>query len=480
MLARKKLYSAIVLAGLLVLGFVATSVIGYLTARQSMMQHISSETLPLTSDNVYSEIEHDLLRSVLISSLMAHDTLLRDWTLAGETDPQQIARYLGEIQHKYGTTTVFYVSDRSRNYYHSSGTLKQVNPDDPQDAWYFRTRDLSRDYEINIDTDTADKSRVTIFVNYKVADYQGNFIGVAGIGLSVNTVAGLIENYQSRFGREIFLTDRQGNVTLRGNRFEGPSNIRDRPGMGEVADRILSAPSTTVSYPGSHGGSVYVNSRLIPEFDWYLIVQQVPTRSDKRVLDALLINIAIALAIAALVGLIGWFSIRNYQFGLEQMASTDTLTGCTTRRAFDAVAAQVLKNARRSRLPTSLLVVDVDRFKQINDEHGHAAGDCVLRSLVGVLRNQLRESDIICRWGGDEFVILLANCNQANAHDLANRMRERVAARSVAHGDKQISMAVSIGIAEHEPGEELHTLVSRADAAMYKAKNAGRDRVEDA
>ena len=142
MLGQKKLYSAIALAGVLVVGFITSSVISYFLAQDSVSDHIAEETLPLTSDNIYSEIEQDLLRSVLISSLMAHDTLLRDWTLDGEANPEKMVRYLKEIQQKYDTTTAFYVSEETRNYYHASGVLKQVSRDDEQDAWYFRAREL--------------------------------------------------------------------------------------------------------------------------------------------------------------------------------------------------------------------------------------------------------------------------------------------------------------------------------------------------
>ncbi|MES1928040.1 diguanylate cyclase [Salinisphaera dokdonensis CL-ES53] len=480
MLAQKKLFSAIALAGVLVLGFIATSVISYFLAQDSVSNRIARETLPLTSDNIYSEIEQDLLRSVLISSLMAHDTLLRDWTLAGEADPAQIVRYLKEIQRKHETTTAFYVSDQTRNYYHADGVLKQVAADDDQDAWYFRARNMNAPYEINVDTDTADPSRLTIFVNYRVTDYQDRFIGVTGIGLSVNAVARLIASYQNRYGREIYLTDREGHVTLRGPGFEGPETLRERHGMQGIATTILTNPSASVSYEGHNGRQVYVNSRLIPEFDWYLIVQQAQSSAEARVLGALLINIAVALAIAAVVGVIGWFSVRNYQAGLEQMAGTDALTGCTTRRVFEAIFNQALKNALRNDVPLSLLAIDIDRFKQINDQHGHAAGDLVLHTLTDIVRSHLRDNDTVCRWGGDEFLILLGDCTLANAVLVADTIRADVARHTIRPGEDAIDCTISVGAAEYQKGEELRSLVARADLAMYTAKREGRDQVANA
>jgi len=149
-------YIAFALGALLVLGFVATSTISYFVAQDSLADQVSAEARPLTSDNIYSEIERDLVRSILISSLMAHDTFVREWALEEPDDPTEIQRYLAEIEAKYDTTTAFSVSDDTRRYYHSSGILKTVDRNDPADHWYFRVRDMADDYEINVDTDTAD------------------------------------------------------------------------------------------------------------------------------------------------------------------------------------------------------------------------------------------------------------------------------------------------------------------------------------
>src|SRR5690606_26695377 len=139
---RRKLYFVIALVALLVSGFLGTSVLSYLVASDSLARQISEQTLPLTSDNVYSEIQRDLLRPVLTSSLMANDTFLRDWVMEGEPDPLRMQSYLETIQDRYGTITAFFVSESSRHYYHHSGILKQVHEDDPADAWYFRSRAL--------------------------------------------------------------------------------------------------------------------------------------------------------------------------------------------------------------------------------------------------------------------------------------------------------------------------------------------------
>ena len=215
-----------VLSLLLLSAFFLISWSSYRVAHNSLREQIETNTLPLTSDNIYSEIQQDLLRPIFISSLMAHDTFVRDWALSDEQNPAPMTRYLKEIQDRFGTITSFYVSDKTGRYYHSSGVLKTVSQRDPADAWYFRVRDLTpgEEYEINIDTDTADRTKTNVFVNYRVYDFDKGLIGVTGVGLGVDKVKQLIEKYQQRYNRTVYFVDNNGEVTLHGSQFNGTDN----------------------------------------------------------------------------------------------------------------------------------------------------------------------------------------------------------------------------------------------------------------
>lgn len=475
----KKLYFAAALSVLLLLGFIASSVISYFVAHESISSQIADEALPLTSDNIYSEIERDLLRSILISSLMAHDTFVRDWTIGGEEDPERIIRYLREIKSKYDTTTSFFVSERTRRYYHPDGVLKTVSRDDPNDAWYFRVRDMNDSYEINLDRDTADPSRLSIFVNYRVTDYEGNYIGVTGVGLAVDSVVDLIESYQQRYGRQIYFVDRNGEVTLRGGGFEGGEHIRDRHGLQDVAAKILASPSASARYADEDGRTVYVNSRLIPELDWHLIVEQTGSRAETRILSTLALNIGIALGITALVLVSAYFTIRGYQLRLEEMATTDKLTGAANRQVFEMLFDQVAKTATRYGTAVSLVTIDIDNFKVVNDTYGHAAGDTVLRTFAAIVRDHIRASDIFCRWGGDEFLLVLNDCTASDARAVAEKIREAVRTRRVRHAAADISITISIGVVEYRQGEDVGSMIARCDDVLYQSKRGGRDAVTD-
>ncbi|MDT8448703.1 MAG: GGDEF domain-containing protein [Wenzhouxiangellaceae bacterium] len=163
---------------------------------------------------------------------------------------------------------------------------------------------------------------------------------------------------------------------------------------------------------------------------------------------------------------------------LAARANTDDLTGALSRRAFLNMARHTLAGCRRARRPASLLLLDLDRFKRVNDTYGHEAGDIALCAFHGWLCELLRAEDVIGRIGGEEFVALLPGSNQANAALVAERIQVATRTTPVEFEDHRIGMTVSIGVAEWD-GEalEIEPIVRAADKAMYKAKRLGRDRI---
>jgi diguanylate cyclase (GGDEF)-like protein len=165
---------------------------------------------------------------------------------------------------------------------------------------------------------------------------------------------------------------------------------------------------------------------------------------------------------------------------LDEIARTDPLTGCLNRRALEERVVGEMAYAQRVGRPLALLVVDLDRFKSINDRHGHAAGDAVLVAVARVLLAALRPSDILARYGGEEFCVLLRDTGEAEARLVGERLRAALRAMSVGHGGDSIRVSASFGGAVLDPsrGEKWDGLFARADAALFHAKQAGRDRVE--
>jgi len=167
---------------------------------------------------------------------------------------------------------------------------------------------------------------------------------------------------------------------------------------------------------------------------------------------------------------------RRLQVVMEHRSCTDPLTGVLNRRGFAAAYRREVARMKRHGAPFSLLSIDLDYFKAINDQHGHAVGDQVLVHAARTTISALREIDHVARFGGEEFIVLLSGATVERAKAMAQRIQALLLA---ARGGDVPDYTVSIGIASQQtPDESLEALMARADAALYRAKAAGRDRSE--
>jgi diguanylate cyclase len=156
-------------------------------------------------------------------------------------------------------------------------------------------------------------------------------------------------------------------------------------------------------------------------------------------------------------------------------ARLDGLTGTNNRKSFDEELTRRMAEWRRRQTPISLLMIDVDHFKKINDRHGHPAGDTVLREIARVLQATMREMDFVARYGGEEFAVILPSTVLRDARRAAERALEAVAGHRFNVDDGELDVTVSVGLAEAMPGDDASTLVRRADEALYLSKAAGRN-----
>lgn len=463
---------------LLCIGFFATSIASYYVSKNSIRDAIVNSELPLTADNIYSEIQKDLIRPIFISSMMASDTFVRDWVINGEDDIVKISRYLNEIKETYGTFSSFLVSEETRNYYYWDGLLKQVDENEKVDAWYFRVRKMESPYEINVDPDAAHANALTIFVNYRVMDYEQNFIGAAGVGLTVDAVRALINNYQDRYQRNIYFVDPKGKIVLFGNESQPlDTNIHDHPGLQKMAGEILSKPEGTYQYLLNHQ-RILLNVRYIPELDWYLFVERNENDAVKDIRQTLYLNLLVCVVITGIALLLTGLAFTRYQDRLELMATSDSLTKLPNRQAFDVIINTFINDAKRNEEALSMLMVDIDHFKAINDHYGHLAGDQLLIAVADCLRANLREVDFVCRWGGEEFLVLLKKCDAHNALQLSEKLRQVIDNMAVEFKNEVLKVTVSQGVSQWVVGEPVDSLIERTDIALYQAKQAGRNRVQ--
>jgi diguanylate cyclase (GGDEF)-like protein len=162
---------------------------------------------------------------------------------------------------------------------------------------------------------------------------------------------------------------------------------------------------------------------------------------------------------------------------LKESASRDFLTGLHNRRFFLDAGANLFAGMKRGQLSLTVAMIDIDHFKQINDTHGHDAGDMVLRHIADILKNHCRQTDCIARFGGEEFAILALNLSKEHEGAFFNKLRLDIKERPLTYGAKKIAVEISVGVCS-KPLDTLENMLIEADRALYAAKEAGRDRVE--
>ena len=209
----------------------------------------------------------------------------------------------------------------------------------------------------------------------------------------------------------------------------------------------------------------------------YVFFHPAPTAGDvSGILNACLFAIALAQVCIAFGMTI--MVLRQHAGRLKQLATIDALTGALNRAGLDLAGQRIIRRAQRDRRSVAVLLVDADHFKAINDDHGHAVGDIVLRHLSDVLAAQTRPNDMLVRLGGEEFVLVLDGMTLDAATIVAERLRHVVSEATVDGHGKPVRYTVSIGAAGSDThGYNLMQLISKGDAAMYEAKRAGRNRV---
>jgi diguanylate cyclase (GGDEF)-like protein len=471
----------LVLSTILILAFVSTSLISYLVSKRTFQSGFLDETLPLISNNILSEIQNDLMTPVQVSSLMANDTFLKDWALNGERDVSLIEKYLAEIKNKYGFFTAFFISDQTGRYYYYDGILKTISPGDEHDDWYYAFKAMDVPVDLDVDTDEASAGTLTIFINHRLNDYEGDFLGVTGVGLKLEHVGEILKNYEDKYDRTVYFVDPTGLIQAHPEKGR-IANVR----MDQIErykpyfEKILSDRSGLATYEFERGRrKTLVAVRYFPDFNWFLVVEQDQSYGLGGIRGVLFTNLSVGLlATAVIIGIVV-LVVNYFQTRLEYMATTDELTRSYNRRQFMELLGGELGRTHRYGRQLSLLLIDVDHFKSVNDRFGHSAGDRVLADLARTIQGALRSSDVLGRLGGEEFGVILPETGPDEAGLVAERIRTAVESRETATRAGAVRATVSIGVAAAvEGGMDAEELLHQSDMAMYRAKAEGRNRVE--
>lgn len=302
----------------------------------------------------------------------------------------------------------------------------------------------------------------------------------------MDSVARLVEDYKKRYGRSVFLADSDGMIQVhQDTSLIEKVNIADLDGLAGVAEKILDVTGTPKNFEYKRGSDkILLNVRYIDTLKWLLLVEQNETDSLLTAKMNFIRTVVIGLFISLIIFLITLITINRYQRQLETLAVSDELTGVANRRKLEEEFSKFVSRYSRSQQPFSLILMDLDKFKKVNDTMGHLHGDDVLQTISEVIAQGLRLTDVLARWGGDEFAILTESQLQ-DGNVVAERVRMSVEQiqwqeqkEFEFESDPRAAVSVSLGLVQYRDGESFAQLLDRADKLLYLCKQRGGNRIE--
>lgn len=220
-----------------------------------------------------------------------------------------------------------------------------------------------------------------------------------------------------------------------------------------------------------------MQTKYIPELGVYLMVEACIDDFAHKARNVFYFNLAISLFFTLIFALIIILILRTYHKRLEKLADFDELTNIANRRKFNEDFDRFFALHQRDERPLSLLFLDIDNFKSINDKLGHHTGDEVLLRCAEILRQNVRKTDLLARWGGEEFIIAFIDTKINDAYNISQKIREAIEKDSSLKDITSYSVTASFGLTACSEEDSVDSIISRADNAMYEAKANGKNRV---
>ncbi|WP_440054482.1 sensor domain-containing diguanylate cyclase [Pseudoalteromonas sp. T1lg65] len=455
----------VMLTILLLAGFIFTSWYSVVLAKRSLTDKITDDTLPLTSHIIDIDLQKRLQAPIIVAKLMANNTFLKHWLTSENRNDELLFEYLATTKTLHGALTSFLVLDEALTYYRYDGLKQLVDPADTDISWYYDSMASHLDFTLNVKMSSEEHQQPIVYVNHKVR-LNNRVVGIIGIGVPLADIQALIEKYQQVYQRDVYFIDYKGRLLFHEAGTPEETTIKQR--FPEQAEMVL----TQKAYKFSITNDEYiqfVQTRYLETIGWHLIVEQ-HVNVSATLNEALKTNLAMGTLVTVTILGIALFSFNHYQKRLENMAKFDKLTNAINRQAFEPLLQYHINKAQNQGVPLVMLMLDIDHFKLVNDKHGHQMGDKVLANFAAICQRQLPSNDLLCRWGGEEFMILLPKHQLHQGLKVADQIHSALTASAC-----DIKVTASIGVAQYQLTETEDSLIKRTDKALYQAKKTGRN-----
>jgi len=435
----------VILSVAVLVGFLTLTASHALQNGRRIRQLISERELPSIGLAVAANLDRTAAHYHRVGEELLRDGFLRDWILDGERNEQKLRAFMEEIRPRHNMLDASIVSDRTETYY---GT-------------------------------------------------DGRFLGVRGAGIDATEFSQTMHSYDDHPGIVVYMARPDGQLVYATDRslLVQPVKHLDELWDGAMMPRLqrseLGSRGVVVQPEGIHGPLLWL--RYMEPWNTYLIVEHtrelLTARTRNEVLRTLITSGLLATSLYA-IALITILKARrriadqaaeleDKNRRLNHLAGTDMLTGLYNRLRFTELVGQELARVKRTGEESSMVILDLDHFKDVNDRYGHPNGDLVLCEIAAIVRDQIRKTDILARFGGEEFSVLLPGTSAKGTRQVAEKIRQAIEQHRFSGAMQDLRMTASFGIAQLDAHEStcFESAYHEADEALYRAKRNGRNQV---
>ncbi len=476
----KKYNKFIYSRGLIILLIAALSIINlfvinfiiYSSMKNIIKDSVLKNELELSNNLIHQTINQELQPLIIISKTLSNDFFIIDYLKEETKDKEFMVGYLTSLKEINNFTTCFLVDDNDQLYYNMNGIFEISN--NMEDAkWYYDFLESDDIIDININVINNNNNLVTIFINCKIYDTNDTFLGVTGVGIELNSIPYILNQYENDYNRDLYFIHYNGDIIAQSsNSNHTISNIYEFENIDKENFIPFKDESSFLEFKNEDNIN-FLNSNYLEDFDWWIISIQKESYALKNVEQVLIFTIIIHTVAIILTLIICALIIKILQNRMKKLATIDVLTELNNRNSFENSLNQAIYIKRKRNEDSFVLLIDIDKFKLINDMFGHLVGDEVLIRVSNLLKAVIAKTDSLFRWGGDEFVVISYNCTKYEIIELTRKIFNDLLDLGFYIADEKYNFTLSIGISEVRSNDTLDTIFKRADDALYLVKMEG-------
>lgn len=463
----RKNFLLLVTSTILIISFGFSTVVS-LRSMDVLVKENNRDNSVIYANEISNAVIDVFSEAVAVSQSMTNtfirDLLRNDNNLSRERQSELLRKYLSDIVYKFGYSTAFLADAKTLAYYSEHGYSKTIDLNNPDDDWYMPFKESGKQYEFNVDNDQANNNRLTIYINMRIVDSTGEFLGACGVGVPMKQVMNLLQTLEAQSDISIKLASSDGIV-----RVARSGQLIMQRTEDELKAMLHKYDYSQPYYYEPKKEDGYTVVKYIPECDWFAVIDYEGGKSTvrstmlfKNLMTCLIVLFAVLVMINFILNIVAKHTERFAEEALE-----DPLTGLKNRRSY---ALELEKLNRRQNLnDISVATMDINGLKLTNDSFGHTAGDDLLKGAATAMKAYFGKNGWkLFRTGGDEFIAITTK-EVPDKKTIAEEFKQHL---KQFHHELIKELSVSVGVAKASENEitSVEELTKIADKKMYADK----------